>query len=258
MSTDGPDAAPVAPEVRRGAREHHLTVERTARYCTLGEPGDRVREVWFACHGYGQLAHYFIRHFAALDDGTRLIVAPEALSRFYVTGSSTEPHAGARVGASWMTREDRAAEINDYVDLLDAVHDRVFEQVDRRAVTVTVLGFSQGVATAGRWVEHGRVRADHLIAWAGALPNDAALAASDSPLRRVRLTTVVGADDEMATDAAMTAEHTRLGASGLTPRIVRFDGGHRMDARTLLAIATEQSIVRAPAGIGFGADEQRL
>ena len=39
-----------------GPRELHLTVPRTARYWTLGEPGPGLRQVWIACHGYGQLA----------------------------------------------------------------------------------------------------------------------------------------------------------------------------------------------------------
>jgi len=239
MPNDGP-AAPAAHGPRHVPREHHVTVERTARYCTLGEPSDRLREVWFVCHGYGQLAHYFIRHFAPLDDGTRLIVAPEALSRFYLAGGTVADHAASRVGASWMTREDREAEINDYVDLLDAVHDRVFEQIDRATVTVTVLGFSQGTATVTRWVAHGRVRADHLIVWAGALPHDDSV--TSPAVQRIRLTSVVGTDDAFAADTTVVAERDRLAKLGLAPTEVRFDGGHRIDAPTLLAIASPPSI----------------
>ena len=46
---------------------------------------------------------------APLDDGSRLIVAPEALSRFYLGEVSQRPASERRVGASWMTREDRPA-----------------------------------------------------------------------------------------------------------------------------------------------------
>ncbi len=63
---------------------HSLVVPRTARYYTLGPTHGFPRELWFVCHGYGQLAERFLRQFAPLDDGTRLIVAPEALSRFYL------------------------------------------------------------------------------------------------------------------------------------------------------------------------------
>ena len=96
-------------------RQHHLTISRNVRYATLGEVGDELRQVWFVCHGYGQLAHRFLRSFSALDDGSRLVVAPEGLSRYYVD------HAERKVGASWMTTEDRLTDIADYVAYLDGL-----------------------------------------------------------------------------------------------------------------------------------------
>src|SRR2546425_708962 len=103
-------------------KEHHIGVARTARYFTLGNSSSGVGEVWFACHGYGQLAARFLEKLRVLDGGRRYLVAPEGLSRFYLSGSPTE----RRVGASWMTREDRLAEIEDYVRYLDAVYADVF------------------------------------------------------------------------------------------------------------------------------------
>src|ERR671933_2286542 len=107
-------------------REHHLTVTRTARYVTLGDVHDSLRQVWFVCHGYGQLAARFLRHFEDLNDGHRLIVAPEALSRFYVESGPGTRHADVPVGATWMTREDRLSEIADYVSYLDGLYAQLF------------------------------------------------------------------------------------------------------------------------------------
>ena len=152
------------------AREHHLAVRRTARYHTLGEPGDALRQVWFVLHGHGQLSSYFIRHFTALADGTRLIVAPEALNRFYLEHTSWEGAGQARVGATWMTREDHLIEIDDYVRSLDALQHQVRAGSNGATARVVVLGFSQGVATAFRWACRGRIRPDVLVAWAGPLP----------------------------------------------------------------------------------------
>src|SRR6266704_2680299 len=98
-------------------QEHSLSTSRTARYFTLGHPSD-ARELWFVCHGYGQLASRFLERFHSLESQRRCIVAPEGLSRFYLTEHPTE----RRVGASWMTREDRLHEIDDYVRYLDALH----------------------------------------------------------------------------------------------------------------------------------------
>ena len=62
--------------------EHHIQVSRTARYFTLGTAGPDTRQLWLVCHGYRQLARRFLRGFRGLDEGSRLIVAPEGLSRF--------------------------------------------------------------------------------------------------------------------------------------------------------------------------------
>ncbi len=151
-------------------QEHHLAVSRMARYFTLG--GGEPREVWFACHGYGQLASRFLEKLRVLDDGHRLLVAPEGLSRFYLSESPTE----RRVGASWMTREDRLAEIEDYLQYLDAVYADIFGLLDRTRVTVHALGFSQGASTVSRWAAMGKARVDRLILWGGELPPDLDLA----------------------------------------------------------------------------------
>src|SRR5207302_9410481 len=95
---------------------------------------------------------WFLEKLRVLDDGRRHLVAPEGLSRFYLTESPTE----RRVGATWMTREDRLAEIDDSVRYLDAVYDDVFGRIDRARVTVHALGFSQGAATVSRWTALGK------------------------------------------------------------------------------------------------------
>src|SRR5207247_6476521 len=71
-------------------QEHHIGVTRSARYFTLGDSSRGVGEVWFACHGYGQLAARFLEKLRVLDDGHRYLVAPEGLSRFYLSESPAE------------------------------------------------------------------------------------------------------------------------------------------------------------------------
>src|SRR5438067_4641848 len=71
-----------------------------------------------------------------------------------------------------MTREDRLAEIDDYVRYLDAVYDDVFRRIDRARVTVHALGFSQGAATVSRWTAMGKSRIDRVILWGGEFPPD--------------------------------------------------------------------------------------
>lgn len=222
----------------RGIRSRAIAVKRTARIALLGAQEPGVHELWYVLHGYGQLAAAFLEDFRAIDDGTRLIVAPEALSRFYDGDAQGRLHKDAAVGASWMTREDRESEIADYIAYLDAVHESVLARIGAGAPPppVNVLGFSQGGATAARWVASGRVKAARLIVWGSQLPPELDLANPAAPLRRAETILVVGATDRFATPKIVEKETARLHAAGFPCRFVWFDGGHRMDDDTLRAL----------------------
>jgi predicted esterase len=214
-------------------QEHHLEVPRTARYFTLGEAGPATREVWIVFHGYGQLAGRFLGHFEPIADGTRLIVAPEGLSRFYVESGSND-----KIGASWMTREDRLNEIADYVRYLDALHTELFRRLDRSVVTVHLLGFSQGTATASRWTAQGVVRPERLILWGGEVPPDLDFATATERLRRLRLALVVGENDQFITAKVLARDEARLREHEIPYTVRRFKGGHEIDADILRELVT--------------------
>jgi len=216
-------------------RTAHLAVPRTARYAAFGPPPGRAGEWWIAIHGYGQLAGEFLAQCAALDDGRRLVVATEALSRFYQSGPGGSA-PDARVGASWMTREDRESEIADYLGYLDLLVAALSVGVANRPA-LHVLAFSQGTATASRWVASGRVRVARLVCWGGMIAPELDLATLDAPLRATRVQLVVGSRDKFATPERVAAERARLDAAGLRYEAFSFEGGHRLDDGTLAAIA---------------------
>ena len=213
---------------------HAIVVPRTARYCTLGPTHGFPRELWFVCHGYGQLAPRFIRQFASLDDGTRLIVAPEGLSRFYLDPIPKRRHdPSPRVGATWMTREDRDSEIADYVSYLDRVADEVRHSLTGAAPRIVVLGFSQGTATVCRWLASSAMRADQLVLWAGTIPPELDLSAWADRLHGAAITLVAGERDEMVPPSAMVGEAERLSAAGVAFTLHRFDGDHTVTEQGL-------------------------
>jgi predicted esterase len=220
------------------AQEHHIAVTRSARYWTLGEMSTATEELWFVLHGYGQLAEYFIRNFQCLDNGKRLIVAPEGLSRFYLKEFT------GRVGATWMTREDRETEIRDYVAYLDALHKRVlgaFPAETQERLQVKVLGFSQGVTTACRWLLLGDTEADRLLCWAGGLPADIDIGRYyKGLLESLRPVFIAGTTDEFITPESLAQQRALIEAAGLAYRLVSFEGGHHLDERVLMSLAEEQ------------------
>ena len=213
------------------SHEHHITVERSARYVTLGPRDGTARELWFVLHGYGQLAAEFIRLFATLDDGTRLIVAPEALNRFYLFGVEGTPASERPVGATWMTKEDRLGEINDYVSYLNAVAARELQPYGATPPRVVVLGFSQGAATVSRWLMSAELRPAHIILWGGFLPPDVDPAAEQ--LRAASLHIILGTRDRFLSNDRLEEEERRLRERGRPYRVVRYDGGHGIASATL-------------------------
>ena len=202
-------------------------------------------EVWFLLHGYGQLAPRFLRYFQELDDGSRLLVAPEGLHRHYLDRGER------KVGASWMTSEDRLTDIQDYVEWLERLHDRMVGRVEDagspveagggpvegEGVPVVALGFSQGVHTLSRWLAFGRARIDAAVLWGSHLPPDLDVEEHADALRRARILLVAGDRDPHFGPEAVARAEERLAEAGVPFRTLGFEGGHRIDRDVLARIA---------------------
>ncbi len=213
---------------------HEVVVRRRARVATLGDP-QQARELWLVAHGHGQLVADFLPAFDGLVSDHRAVVAPEALNHFYrVPEGHRGSNADMLVGATWMTREHRLAEIADYIDYLDAVV-REFRAPSARLV---VLGFSQGVSTVLRWLSATDARIDRIVCWAGEVPRDVDLAATRSRWPAAGVDLVVGRTDEFREWIAAPKQVDRFREAGIEARVTEFEGGHRLDRATLLALAT--------------------
>jgi predicted esterase len=213
---------------------HHLAVSRTARYFTLGPTGAPVRELWLVLHGYAQLASRFLRWFAPLDDGATVIVAPEALSRFYLETKLDGTH-GAAIGATWLTREDRAAELVDVQRYLDQLVTQLWDA--HRPRRLTVLGFSQGSATAARWTLATPHTPDRLILWGTPVAADVPLQALVERRQGRPLQLVAGDADPHAPAGVLEEQAATLTQLGGTASVRRFVGGHTIPPAELLAAA---------------------
>ena len=190
---------------------------KTQRYFTHGDL-KKATKLLIVLHGYGQLAEHFIRKFHQLP-GNYYIVAPEAMHHFYLNGSS------GRVGASWMTKEDRINNITDNNEYLNNLVD--FLQTENKFSELLVLGFSQGGATAARWNAQ-RKDIDQLILWASVFPPDLEESSFSNSKNG---TFVIGKHDEFYDAAAQDKEINKY--RSLSFKIVEYDGKHDIDVDTL-------------------------
>lgn len=221
---------------------HHLTVPRTARYCTL-RPEDPVRRIWILLHGHAMLAERFLGYLAPMAGPGTLLVAPEALSRFYL-GTRLDGGHDKQVGATWMTREERESEIADMVGYLDRLM-REITPADYPQVPIAVLGFSQGVATAGRWLVRGAVRPRLLALWGAPLPADASVEQVAERMRGGDVRLIAGSEDPIVPDGLIERAAADFASAGSSAEAVRYRGGHVLHAATARALA-EHFVTLAP------------
>ncbi len=136
-----------------------------------------------------------------------------------------------------MTKDDRLAEITDYVGYLDSLYHHVFKRVDRSSVAVYVLGFSQGAHAVARWISHGSAIADRLIVWGAVLPPDLDLEMAWAKLEDSRITFVAGTRDGVVPAAKLEESEERLLEHDIPYETIRYNGGHRLDKRVLRSLA---------------------
>ncbi len=204
-------------------KENHITFEKSGRFFTYGNP-EKASHLLVALHGYGQLANYFIRKFNVLNPDKYFIVCPEGLHRFYKTGTN------GRVGASWMTKEDRFADIKDYVSFLDELNDDLTRQhtFEQR----TLLGFSQGGATASRWIGYGSCSFDTFLLWAAVFPPDMGTSVK-TKFNTLKNYFVIGSKDEYTSMDQAKTYHNSLNSDGMNFEFVKFEGNHSIDIKLL-------------------------
>ena len=190
---------------------------KTTKIAILGDL-DKSKEVWIVLHGYGQLVQFFIRKFKILKEYNITVIAPEAQSRFYNEGFK------GRVGATWMTSEERETDIADYTKYLNSV----YKKYGLKTKKVTLLGFSQGGATAGRWYSSNSELFKRLILWSSVFPPDFKLEKFD-----LSYCDIVMGDNDPFMNKNSFNQLEKLISDNKKIALHTFDGGHDIDSSTL-------------------------
>jgi predicted esterase len=210
----------------------NIETAKTARYYIEGNFTNKTEKIIIACHGYGELAENFLRSFDSLKNDRIIVIAPEALHRFYSKGFF------GNVGASWMTKEDRLNEINDYINFLDNIYSKEVEVHSPSHCLKTAFGFSQGTATVCRWFLGGRSQIDELILWGGSIPNDIDLKLHQDKFNSISLKILIGNKDPFITAENVESERKKLIEHGIKHELIVFEGGHKINSNLLLNLVS--------------------
>lgn len=206
------------------------TVEYTAQntYSTLNELTNETTTIWLVFHGLGYLSRYFIREFEFLNKKENYVIAPQAPSKYY-QGSNFK-----RVGACWLTKENTVFETLNVLNYTKKIYDyeispKLLERPDLR---FNILGFSQGVSIAMRFLAHKKIDCNKLIAHSGGIPNE--LESNQFEHFTGKFHFIYGVEDEYIDDARIEFELKKC-VSLLYHNfgVHRFDGGHKIDAHSI-------------------------
>ena len=211
--------------------ESEIVAARThGRYFLRRPAAGGARLLVVGCHGYGENAE---RHLAELEQipgaAAWALVAVEALHAFYERRSN-------RVVRGWMTRDLRERAIEDNLDYLRTVLDRVRPKVGW-PVPLAFVGFSQGTAMAWRAAVRGGHEAAGLVALGGDLPPELVALPAVTPFP-ARVLLAAGEWDEWYTADKLAADQAALAGRGIAAERFVYPGGHEWNGAARARIGT--------------------
>ncbi|MCB7480671.1 alpha/beta hydrolase [Christiangramia sediminis] len=210
------------------SKEKSLSYTISNTYSTLNARTDKTKTVWLVFHGIGYLSKYFLKYFKHLDPEENYIIAPQAQSKYYLNGEYRH------VGASWLTRENLEEGIENTLNYLD----KVFEAENLSEVkNLNILGYSQGVSVATRFVGRRKIQCKNLIMLSGKVPQE--LKTDDfSFLKETKFSFIYGLEDEYLKSGIVKVEKDRL--HEIFPKnleIHTFKGGHEVNTELISKFA---------------------
>jgi predicted esterase len=217
--------------------EQTLSITASATYEKLGKFDENTQQIWLVCHGFGQLAKYFIRRFDILDAEKNLIIAPQGLSKFYLNGQYD------KVGASWLTKENREMDLANTLNYLHTIYEteikshlenpKVIQNIQANKLKINILGFSQGVSIACRWAVECQIPFDKLVLWAGRFPSEIQKEQLKFVKSEAEIILIVGDKDEFYRETYIEEEKQKLTNVIKPPKIIVFDGTHEVRREVL-------------------------
>ncbi len=207
-------------------QEKEIFYSSSNSYSTMNSRTNKTKYIWFVCHGMGYLSRYFLKYFKQLDPEEHYFIAPQAQSKYYIAPEFKH------VGASWLTRENTVKETENVMRYFDAVLEKEDLPDDLK---INIVGYSQGVSVAMRYLAKRQLNCNHLILMSGGIPKE--LVAADFEFLECPVTMLYGTKDEFMDDERMSYESKRLHELfGPDVTIVPFDGNHKVNVELINSI----------------------
>ena len=185
-------------------------------YSTLNKFTKDTQNVWFVCHGMGYLSRYFIQYFKGLDPRENYIIAPQAQSKYY------QAPKFKHVGASWLTKENTVVETENVMRYFDTIFENEGVLTDKKLI---VLGYSQGVSVAMRYLAKRKLHCNQLIMHSGGIPKE--LTPKDFEFLNTQATLIYGTQDEFLNEERIAYETERAKLLfGTNLKVLPFEGKH--------------------------------
>lgn len=210
--------------------ENFINTRKSARYYILGDSSNKINTVWFVFHGYGQLAKDFIKIFEVIKNKNTIVIAPEASNKFYLRGFN------GKIGATWMTKEDRENEIEDYVTMINNIYREISKQIDLKNTKINVLGFSQGTHTAVRWLHKTKTKIKNLLLWSGTFPHDCNYKETFDYWSHINSIIILGTKDRLIGKNMINEEKKYLSNQKIKINFLTYENEHAIDTKRLVSI----------------------
>ena len=207
-------------------QEKEISYQTTNSYSTLNELTSKTINVWFVCHGMGYLSKYFINYFNELNTEENYIIAPQAQSKYYITPKFKH------VGASWLTKENTMKETDNVMRYFDAVFE---SEIIPNGKKLIVLGYSQGVSVALRYIARRQIQCSHVVIMSGGIPKELKVEDFEFLESTTKLSLIFGNQDNYLDEDRILHEKNRAFElfGHLDLKIIPFEGVHEVNKKLI-------------------------
>lgn len=212
--------------------EKEISYTTTNTYATLNKFTENTKNIWIVFHGMGYLSRYFLRYFESFNTEDNYFIAPQAPSKYYIGPKYKH------VGSSWLTKERTKDETLNIMRYLDGVLENEKISNDKNLI---VLGYSQGVSIAMRYLAYSKLCANRLIIHSGGIPKELEPKDFSFLKSKLKASLVYGTEDEYLDSKRIKNEIVRAKhLLGDSIEIIPFNGKHEVNTSIIKSFTNKK------------------